>query len=152
MRQHLRLLLGAAVIGLGISVVPQLASPTDASSCVKIYKIYYDSPGADYRTASSLNAEWIQLKNTCSTSKSLGGYRIKDLVGHTYTFGTFTLGGGKYVKVHTGSGTNTSTDRYWRSGNYIWNNDKDSAYLYNSAGTKIRTCSYTTASALPKLC
>jgi Lamin Tail Domain len=147
-----RVAIVAALAAFAFNVTPPAAGTADAASCVKIYKIYYDSPGADYRTASSLNAEWIQLKNTCTTSKSITGYKVKDLVGKTYTFGSLTLGAGKYVKLHTGTGTNSSTDRYWLSGNYIWNNDKDTAYLYNSAGTKIRTCSYTTASALPKAC
>ncbi|HEV8529075.1 MAG TPA: hypothetical protein VGS60_16245 [Actinomycetes bacterium] len=38
-----------------------------------------------------------------------------------YKFGTFSLGAGKSVRIHTGTGTNTSTDRYWNSGAYIWN-------------------------------
>jgi hypothetical protein len=152
MERHLRLLLCAAVLGLGVSIGPLAASPADAASCVKIYKIYYDSPGTDDRSNSSLNGEWIQLKNVCATSKSLTGYKIKDAVGATYMFGTASLGAGKLVKVHTGSGTNSSTDKYWRSSNYIWNNTSDTAKLYNSSGTLLRTCSYTTSSALPKIC
>ena len=46
------------------------------------------------------------------------------------------------VKIHTGDGNNTSTDRYWGSGNYIWNNAGDTATLKDAKGKKLDTCSY----------
>jgi len=116
--------------------------PASAAYCVGIHRIYYNSPGSDTGSNSSLNAEWIQLRNQCSTSRSLTAAKIKEAAGHTYTFGSYTLGGGKYVKVHTGKGTNTATDRYWGRSGYVWNNDKDTAYLYNRSGTRLGTCSY----------
>ena len=142
----------AALAAFGLNFAPQAAGLADAASCVKIYKIYYDSPGSDTGSNTSLNGEWIQLKNICTTGKSLGGFKIVDASSHWYTFGTYTLRAGAIVKIHTGSGTNTSTDRYQNRGWYVWNNTSDTAYLYNSSGTRIRTCSYTTSSALPKSC
>ncbi|MFL5679301.1 MAG: lamin tail domain-containing protein [Chloroflexota bacterium] len=142
----------AFVLAVGFAVTPAASRPAQAASCVQIYRIYYNSPGTDTRTNTSLNAEWIQLKNLCTSGKSLSSWKIKDLAGHTYTFGTYTLGAGKYVKVHTGSGTNTTTDRYWRSGNYIWNNTGDTAYVRNSAGTLMDSCVYTGATAGYKYC
>ena len=38
------------------------------------------------------------------------------------------------MTVHTGSGVDNSTDLFWGSGRAIWNNDHDTAYLYNSEG------------------
>ena len=58
---------------------------------------------------------------------------MRDKSNHVYKFGTFSLGAGKSVRIHTGTGTNTSTDRYWNSGAYIWNNTGDKAYLRNGA-------------------
>src|SRR6266511_2243365 len=114
------------------------SAPSSAAYCVGIYRIYYNSTGSN----TSLNGEWIQLHNKSSTSRSLTNAKIKDYVGHTYTFGTYALGGGKYVKVHTGKGTNTTTDRYQGRAWYVWNNDKDTAYLYNGSGTLLDKCSY----------
>jgi hypothetical protein len=147
-------LLMATFAAFAISVAPQAAGTVDAASCIKIYEIYYNSPGSpDSGSNSSLNGEWIQLKNTCTTGKNLSGYRIRDVANHWYTISTnFTLGAGKKVKIHTGSGSNTSTDRYWGQHWYVWNQDKDTAYLYNSSGTKIRTCSYSNSSASYKFC
>jgi hypothetical protein len=123
------------------------AAPVLAAPCVQINRIYYNSPGSDTGTNTSLNGEWISLHNGCSTRRSLKGWTIKDAAGHKYTFGSYRLGGGKGVKVHTGKGTNTATDRYWGLSWYVWNNDKDTAYLRNSSGTLVDKCSYNNPSA-----
>jgi Lamin Tail Domain len=131
------LLIGSLVVGgLAVTQAPAFAG------CMSIYRIYYNSPGSDTGTNYSINGEWIQLHNGCSTSRSLHYWKIKDVAGHTYTFGTYTLGAYKYVKIHTGKGTNTTTDRYWGSGWYIWNNTGDTAYVRNGSGTLIDSCSY----------
>jgi hypothetical protein len=90
--------------------------------------------------------------NSCSTSQSLTSWKVKDLAGHTYTFGSYTLGGGSYVKVRTGKGTNTATSRYQGRSWYVWNNDKDTAYLYNASGTRLDSCSYNKPSASSVYC
>jgi hypothetical protein len=137
---------------VGLAVSPAASRPAAAAGCVQIYRIYYNSPGSDTGSNTSLNAEWIQLKNYCSTGKSLYAWKIKDLAGHMYTFGTYTLRAYSYVKVHTGRGTNTTTDRYWGKSWYIWNNTGDKAYLRNSAGTLMDYCAYTGTSAGYKYC
>ncbi|HYS36130.1 MAG TPA: lamin tail domain-containing protein [Pseudonocardiaceae bacterium] len=139
-------LLAAGMIGF------QSSSPASAAYCVGIYRIYYNSPGSDTGSNSSLNAEWIQLHNRCSTSRSLTYAKIKDAAGHTYTFTSYALGGGRYVKVHTGKGTNTATDRYMGRSWYVWNNDKDTAYLYNRYGTLLDKCSYSNRYASSVYC
>jgi len=146
MKRLLFMLSVALVASIGASVSPGNAPTAEATTpCVYISRVSFDSPGSDSGSTTSLNAEWIRLKNHCATSKRLSGWRIKDKAGHTYTFGTFSLKPGYYVTVHTGKGTNTSTNRYWGSGWYIWNNTGDSAYLRNSAGTLIDSCVFTGA-------
>jgi hypothetical protein len=122
-----------------LSVVPA------APAAIKITKIYFDSPGSDTGSNSSLNAEWITLKNTGSTGKYLTGWTIRDPAGHVYRFGTYKLRASRTVTVHTGSGSNTAGHRYWGSDWYIWNNDGDNARLKNKAGTLIDRCSYSGA-------
>ena len=100
-----RSILVAGLLVAGVVVSPWSQSPASAAYCVAIHRIYYNSPGTDTGSNSSLNAEWIQLRNRCSTSRSLTNWKIKDAAGHAYTFGTYALGGGKYVKVDTGKGT-----------------------------------------------
>jgi hypothetical protein len=136
---------GAALLAVSFVASPVGARPAAAAGCVQIYRVYFDSPGSDYGSNTSLNAEWIQLKNRCATAKSVTGWKIRDIVGHTYRFGTYTLRAGTTVKVHTGRGTNTATNRYWGSSWYIWNNTGDKAWLRNAAGTTVDTCAFSGA-------
>lgn len=106
-------------------------------------KIYFDPPGADTGSNSSLNDEWIRLKNTGTRARSLTHWRVHDRGrDHLYRFGTYTLGAGKTVTIHTGHGSNTARNRYWRLDNYVWNNDGDKATLKKPDGTFVDSCSY----------
>ncbi len=103
-----------AVTGCVLLTILAVAAPAQAAPAIQIRKVYYDSPGPDYGTNKSLNAEYIVIKNTSSKAKSLKGWTIRDPAHHVYTFGSYTLGAGKSVTLHTGKGTNTNTHRYHR--------------------------------------
>src|SRR5438477_13218743 len=117
----------ALVMFIAAAIMLGLASP--ASAAIRITKIYFDSPGADTGTNKSLSAEYVVIKNTGTTRKTLTGWTLRDASRHVYKFPTFRLGAGKSVKVHTGKGANTLGNLYWRSSSYIWNNDGDTARL-----------------------
>lgn len=119
-----------------------LTAPAEAASAVQIYRVYYNSPGSDTRSNSSLNGEWVQLFNTATTSRQLRDYKVKDKTGYTYTFTTFTLNGRASVYVHAGKGTNTTAHRYWGRSAYVWNNTGDTAYLRYPNGTLADSCSW----------
>lgn len=149
-RQKLVAGLGAAAAALSVGVVT--ARPAEAVSVVRMYRIWYDSPGTDTRTNTSINTEYVIIKNYAATSRPLTGWTVRDIAGHVYTFGTFTLGGGKTVVLRTGKGTNTSATRYWGYASYVWNNDKDTGYLRNGAGTLQHTCAYNSTAVDYKNC
>ena len=138
---------GATAAALGATTPAQAATPV-----VKIVKIYYDSPGSDNRTNASINGEYFVLKNMTSTSRSLTRWTVRDLANHVYTFGTFTLGAGKTVTVHSGKGTNTAASRYWGLGSYVWNNDTDRATLKSAAGATVHACAYNSTAVDDKTC
>jgi hypothetical protein len=117
-----------------------LAGPADAA--IRIITVQYDSPGSDGGSNSSLNAEWVRIKNTGSKAKSLTGWTLRDTASHVYHFGSFKLRAGRAVKIHTGSGSDSKKHLYQDSGWYIWNNDGDKAKLKNSNGKRIDTCSW----------
>ncbi|WP_067508381.1 lamin tail domain-containing protein [Actinoplanes sp. TFC3] len=74
----------------------------------------------------SLNAEWISLVNSGSKAVNLKGYTVRDASNHVYTFGSVSIPGkGGRLWLHTGKGTANAKNRYWGSGNYIWNNTGD---------------------------
>jgi hypothetical protein len=129
-----------------------VAVPAEAAPAVKITRIYYDSPGSDTRTNTSLNGEYVIVKNMTGTTRSITGWTVKDVAGHTYKFGTFSLGAYKTVVLRTGKGANTSTTRYWQLTSYVWNNDRDTGTLRNAAGTVIHSCAYSSTAVDYKNC
>ena len=137
--------ISAALVPLALAAgtVVCAAQPASAAPAVKIYYVYYNSPGSDTRSNTSLNAEYVVLKNMTGTNRSLTGWTLKDKTGYTYKFPTFTLKAGAKVTVHTGKGTATQYHRYFGFTNYVWNNTGDTAYLRTSGGTLVHSCSWT---------
>lgn len=83
----------------------------------------------------SLKDEFVKIKNSGSSSVDLTGWQIKDEGDkHTYTFPSFQLEAGATVTLYTAEGYNTGTELYWGSGNPFWNNDGDTAFLYDNEG------------------
>jgi hypothetical protein len=132
--------LGALGVMAGLVGFMAAAVPAQAAGGVIIYKVQYNSPGTDNRSNVSLNSEYVVLKNTAGTTRTITGWTLRDASGHRYTFPTTRVAAGTYLYVRTGHGTNTAHTRYWGSGNYIWNNSGDTAYLRNGSGTLIDSC------------
>ncbi|MFG1884167.1 lamin tail domain-containing protein [Micromonospora sp. NPDC049102] len=134
----------ALALGGTLAATLATAGPAQAATpTVQISKVYYNSPGSDNRSNSSLNAEYVRLTNRRSSTINLKSWTLRDKSRHVYTFsGDVRLAAGASVYIHTGKGKNTSTHRYWGSGAYIWNNTGDSAYLRDSAGKQIDSCSW----------
>jgi Lamin Tail Domain len=128
----------AALIGM-FTLIPT------AVGAIKIDRIYFDSPGSDTGSNSSLNAEWIRLKNTGSSGRSLTDWTVRDNAGHVYRFGTYRLRAGRTVMIHTGGGSNSARHRYWGMDGYVWNNDGDRARLRKPNGNLVDSCSYSGA-------
>lgn len=136
----------AAVAIAALTLLP--STPAFATGHrIQINEIYYNSPGTDTGSNSSLNAEWVRLYNTSSSRISLTNWTVRDAARHIFKFGTYTLGAHSYVKIHTGHGTSTQTDRYWNHSWYIWNNTGDTATLRDGGGGAVDSCHYTGTSA-----
>ncbi len=142
-RKRLVIGIGAAVatiVGASLAV----AIPAEASTpAIMITKVYYNSPGKDTGSNSSLNAEYVRLTNKRGSTMNLKSWTLLDKANHVYKFsGDFYLKSGSSVVIHTGKGTNTSTNRYWGLSWYVWNNTGDTAYVRNPGGTLIDSCSW----------
>ena len=127
-----------------IKVYGTATTPAPKAGEVQFTKIQYHGP-------SGLNNEWARLTNKTSRTINLKGWTIKDASGITYSFSTsYSVGAGKYVYVHTGSGTNGKPDsqhRYWGKTSYIWNNAGDTATL-RAGSTTIDSCKWTSDKAV----
>ncbi|MFE5943671.1 lamin tail domain-containing protein [Streptomyces sp. NPDC056480] len=142
----------AAVTAAAASGILLLPTQAQAAGSVHLYKIHYDSPGSDRGGNTSLNGEWVQIRNTTGASVNLRGWTLTDAANHKYTFGNVVIGKGKIVTVRTGRGTNTSANVYQNRGWYVWNNDRDTATLKKSNGTRIDTCAYNSTRVDYKWC
>ena len=139
-----RLLAAVAAAGAATTLAAVApASSAMASPIIKLGRIYYNSPGSDTGSNSSLNAEWVTIRNTGGHRVNLKGWTLRDTSSHVYHFSTtYYLAAGSSVRIHTGSGSNTATNRYWGMGWYVWNNSGDKAMLRNAYGTSIDSCSW----------
>ncbi|NJP99333.1 lamin tail domain-containing protein [Streptomyces zingiberis] len=140
----------AAVAGCAVALL--IPGQAQAAGAIQLYKIYYDSPGSDRGGNTSLNAEYVQLRNTSRSAVQLKGFTIRDNAGYTYTFPSYKISAGKTVKVHTGKGTKSAGHVYWGRGWYVWNNTGDKARLYNAGGSQVDTCSYSSGKSAYKMC
>jgi hypothetical protein len=143
-------IVGVALCGLAAATINPVSA--DAASGLQFQKVYYDSPGSDTGSNTSLNAEWVQIKNVTSTTKYLTNWTVRDNAGHVYKFPTTKVAPGDVVRLHTGKGTNSTRHRYWGQGWYIWNNTGDKAVLRRPDGTLADSCSWTSAEAGYKSC
>lgn len=135
-----------AALGL-VAVGP--AQATEYSSALKIKGVQYDAPGRDSNSCSSGNTknEYVTIKNYSRTATvNLKGYVVKDAAGNRFTFpANHYLQPGDYVKLRGGHGTDSDANNvvYRQNCNFMWNNDKDTIYLYKPSGSRVDVHSYT---------
>lgn len=107
--------------------------PTGEESALSISAVHEDASGDD---TVNLNDEYIVLENTGTRPLDLTGWSVTDEAGHAYTFPSgFALDSGARVTLHTGSGTDSSSDLYWSSGSAIWNNAGDVIIVSDDSGS-----------------
>jgi hypothetical protein len=139
MRRVLSVIAAAAVAGGAVVA----ATPAQAATGgIIIYKVQYNAPGTDTGSLSSVNQEYLVLKNTSSTVRYASGWVISDKENHRYTLPYTKISPGKVDYVRTGKGTNNWYTRYWGSRYYVWNNDGDKAYLRSPSGRLLDSCSW----------
>ncbi|WP_076259234.1 lamin tail domain-containing protein [Intrasporangium flavum] len=149
-----RTTVAAAAAGIALGLLGPVTAATEAQAlpAVMIYKVQYDSPGSDTGSNSSLNGEYVVLKNTTRSNRVLTGWTLRDKTGYTYRFPTFTLKAGATVTIRTGKGAATATNRYYNRSWYVWNNTGDTAYLRTASGSLADSCAWTSKGAGYRYC
>ncbi|MGC0343529.1 lamin tail domain-containing protein [Streptomyces sp. SLBN-8D4] len=146
-RGHIAAVAAAAGALTVLATIP--AHAAEYSSALKIKGIQYDAPGRDSNSCSTGNTdeEYLTIKNYSRTATvNLKGYVVKDATGNKFTFTkNHTLQPGDYVKLRGGRGTDSDAHNvvYRNNCNFIWNNDKDTIYLYKPSGAHADTHAYT---------
>ncbi|WP_435320807.1 DUF4350 domain-containing protein [Haloarchaeobius sp. TZWSO28] len=109
------------------------------SDGIVVKNVHEDAAGTD---SENLNDEYVVFENAGSSAVDMTDYVCEDEAAHDYTFPSFTLDAGATVTLHTGIGTDTSTDLYWGRGSSVWNNSGDTVYLFDASGNTVLTHSY----------
>jgi len=87
--------------------------------------------------------EVVHIKNLGGVSANLIGWKLKDEANHTFIFPAITIDSGEEIRIYSGHGTMPEGENNFKwSGSYIWNNDGDTAYLYDSAGATVCVYAY----------
>lgn len=85
------------------------------------------------------DGEYIRISS--HEGVDLHNWTVSDEAGNTYEFGDFSLQEGESVTLYSGSGEDTGSELYWGQ-SQIWNNDGDTAYVFDSQGEKVAEKSY----------
>ncbi|MFF5985131.1 lamin tail domain-containing protein [Streptomyces olindensis] len=139
----------AAAAGALTALTAAPAQAAEYNSALKIGGVQYDAPGRDSNNCRTGNTdeEYLKIKNySRSTTVNLKGYVVKDAAGNKFTFtANHTLQPGDYVKLRGGNGTDSDTNNvvYRDNCNFMWNNDKDTIYVYKPSGSPADVHSYT---------
>ncbi|MFD9948029.1 lamin tail domain-containing protein [Nonomuraea sp. NPDC059023] len=75
------------ILACAAALVTTAAPAQAAVPKIQLVKVYYDSPGVDRRSNSSLNGEYAVVRNTTRAALDLEGWTIADQTGYWYTFG-----------------------------------------------------------------
>ncbi len=145
----------AAAAGTLIALTAVPAQAAEYTSALKIRGVQYDAPGSDSNSCSTGNTdeEYLTVKNYSSTrTVNLKGYVVEDAVGNFFEFtANHYLQPGDYVKLRGGNGSDSDAKNvvYRDNCNFIWNNDKDTIYLYKPSGSRADVHSYTKSGSDP---
>ncbi len=130
----------ARAIPLGIWAPGACGGSTDVS--IEIIAVEADAPGPDNENP---NGEWIELRNVSSGAVDLTGWAVRDeSTRHRYTFADgFVVAAGASLRLFSGTGTDTATERYWgKQGESVWNNDGDTVFVLDASGSTVASFPY----------
>ena len=112
---------------------------TASESGLAIATINADAAGNDN---ANLNDEYVVFENRGESALDLTGWTVADAADHVYTFDALTLAPGGQVTLHTGSGTDTETNRYWGRNGAVWNNGGDTVTVRDASGRVVARRTY----------
>jgi len=111
-----------------------------SDATLKIVDLNADAPGSD---KDNPNGEWVEIANQGNQTIQMQGYSLKDEANHIYTFGNFEVQPGGSFRLYSGQGQNTTGELYWGlSGESVWNNDADTAFLRDGQGALVDVYTY----------
>ncbi len=134
----------AAAAGRGMWGDPDRCGVGPSQEVPVSVQVQWDAPGND---AANINGEFVELTNTGTVPLPLGGWWVRDNAyrgykarGYVFAAGVTVAPGGS-VRVHPGSGRDTSEDFYWGLTESVFENVSgaprsmgDGAWLFDPQG------------------
>lgn len=112
-------------------VFPAAEPVTGALSGVEVTELSLDSED---------QGEFITISNGGPNPVSLKGWKLTDEgEKHVYVFPAVILASSATVRVHMWRGEDTETDLYVGRRSRWWNNESDTAYLYDASGALVHS-------------
>lgn len=121
----------------GVVAEPVTTDPPTTSATIVISDVRFDAAGNDNENT---NDEWVQITNTGTETTDLSNWALADEgPNNVFTFPDgFQLDPGTVMRVFSGCGDPTPTELYFCvSGSAVWNNDGDTASLYDASGALV---------------
>jgi hypothetical protein len=113
-------------------------SPNGVSGPLKITTLRADAEGDDRH---NLNGEYVRICNVSTELVKLQGFSIQDDSQHRYVFPAGRLKSDYTILLLSGKGYQKTRRHqllfYWGSARPIWNNDGDTAWLFDPNGKLI---------------
>jgi len=130
---------GAETVAAGAAMAGSATRAPTSHAQLRI-TVQADAPGNDHQNP---NGEYVIVANSGAEAVAIGGWRLCDLANHCFQFppGAAIEGGGRVV-VHTGSGQPDGERFYMGRRQAVWNNNGDTATLYDSKGATVLAYSY----------
>jgi len=112
-------------------------------SAVNLYNlnlsVNFDAVGSDLE---NMNGEFVVITNMGKDIINLQNWSIKDEATHIYEFPSIEIHPNENLILYTGVGENSEFNLYWNSKDPIWNNDGDTAFLFDANGDLIVAISF----------
>lgn len=91
-----------------------------------------------FKSSIDYEKEEVLLTNTCETIQ-MQNFFLKDESRKTFVFPKISIGA---VKIHSLEGQNNETDLFIGSTTNVWNNDRDTLYLFDPEGNIVLSSHY----------
>ena len=103
-------------------------------------RVHADAPGNDNQNP---NGEYVVIESGEDGDREIGGWRLCDAANHCFRFppGTVLAAGGRIV-VHSGTGRPEGERYYMGYRRAVWNNNGDTATLYDPTGAAVVAIRY----------
>jgi hypothetical protein len=111
--------------------------PIVISGNIQITTIFYNGVVSTYEPD-----EYVEIKNFDTRSIQVEGWSLRDIANHIFTFPNFIMAPNQTCRIYTNQNYPEFCSFNYGSGQAIWNNTGDTAYLMDSNGNLIDAYSY----------